>query len=121
MRKEEFQEKKVSDAERMGIYKRIDYGERVIKEPVKWANVAKITKTELRKSFSSEEVLQEFLSTNPQYELNQILFKSQEGNVTASIYERAYAVTKQNPFGYRVAKQWLTDEEVAEYLKDTAK
>lgn len=116
------QEHKVNMAEKLGIYKRIDYEKlRDVKKPVKWVNVAKIIKNELRKQFPSDDALQEFLLKNPQCELNQILFKSQEGNITASIYERAYAVTKTNPYGYKVAKHWLTDEEVTEYLKDSAK
>ena len=93
-------------------------GEKIIME--KWAGVQFVIKSQLTRHFNNEEELQNFLLKNPQYTINQRYGHWTE-KINVEFYERAYAVTELNPYGYRVPIRWLTEEEVTEYLKDQQK
>lgn len=84
----------------------------------KWATVNKMIKTEINRAFENDEALQKYLNDNPHLELNQIYSRSASGYLSVTIYEKGYAETGRNNYGYRVPTRWLTDEEVEEYLKD---
>lgn len=89
----------------------------------KWTGVQKMIKHEFKRTFSSEEALDQFLQENPSYEIQQRFrfLEDGSGKPKVSLIERAYAVTEVNGGGYRVPKRWLSDEEVTEYLKDPTK
>lgn len=86
----------------------------------KWAGVQYVLKSQLTRHFDNEEELRVFLQQNPQYTSNQQFGHGTE-KINVELYEYAYGFTELNNLGYRVPKSWLTEEEVTEYLKDTAK
>lgn len=86
-------------------------------EKPKWAGVKYTIKEQTQQSFATEEALQQYLKANPQLEINQRYgFGTQHINV--EFYERGYGVMGPGFNGRPVVQRWLTDEEVAEYLKD---
>lgn len=93
-------------------------GEKIIMS--KFNGVKQMIKESLQKHFQTEEELQQFLRDNPQYVINQ-RFGHGTKMINVELYDRGYAYTKQNAVGYRVPDRWLTEEEVTEYLKESAK